>query len=143
MSTATRPAVPVHDFDCAVCGKRIEKPGDGRLVLNTHRAERAWIADARREHQRTIEFERGGLPKVVNLTESLADDGEYPVPWEPRHYGCYGVNGYEIELERITQWWQVADWTAHLLGARTWLRFTTWDTLLRHFAGLGADESPA
>lgn len=138
------PTQPVHDFDCAVCGKQIEKPGDGLLAARDDDATAAEFACEDREYERRHVVTADGLPEVCSLTSLLAEPDIGPVPWQAFHYKCRdGRFRYEIELERITQWWQVADWTAHLLETRSWLRYTDWYALLRHFAGLGAEESPA
>jgi hypothetical protein len=147
LAAATKRARPVHGFNCEECGKLIRKPGDGYLAVRYPDAIAAEFACEDREYENRHRVNADGLPVPPPRAILVADWPYRPdARWDAFHYRCHSDTDpglYVIEMERITEWWQVADWTAHLLGTRAWLKHTNWPELLRHFAGLGANESPA
>lgn len=72
----------------------------------------------------------------------LSDMLGYPEParWRLLHEGCpphLGEFTYQIPVGRLRSWWQLTDWTAHLMD-NDWLTATDWPLLLRNAArGIG------
>jgi hypothetical protein len=112
-----------------ICGRchAAVAPGSGFLGVSLSEVTRAERAEAAFNAKH---------PESATLQEVVAELPD-EVPWRSRHYACApkaDADAYQIDVDRLRTWADLAHWTAHLL-AKTWLTATDWDDILREAAG--------
>ena len=112
----------------AICGecRRVVADGDGYLCVR--------FGDIRRYWSEKAEWEEAHPGSMHRLAEILTMPDE--ITWRVYHVRCDpldGLDSYQIDVERIRTWRQLARWTSDLM-AKNWLAHSDWDHLLRGIA---------
>ncbi len=128
--TDVRPEIEVV---CSLCREPIQARGgalgiDLDKVLAAERAQYVFEESHSDGHGGTF----SSLGDLLALPPSVA--------WQAWHWGCNpdaDALVYEVPVEHMRTWRQVANWTAHLME-KSWLPHSTWGDILRALAS-GSD----
>jgi hypothetical protein len=91
-------------------------------------------ADIQRYYRDLAEWHEAHPGEVHTVHELMAQPDE--ITWRVYHDQCDPwpeQDGYQIDVERIRSWQDLARWTSDLM-AKNWLADSDWDGLLRELA---------
>lgn len=112
----------------AICERCREAIGDGAGFLCVR------YEDINRYRREMAEWEQAHPGDAHTIAEVIAMPDE--IAWRVYHDRCDpwpGKDAYQIDVERIRTWQQLARWTADLM-VKNWLADSDWDDLLRELA---------
>ncbi|MFJ3793837.1 hypothetical protein [Kitasatospora sp. NPDC090091] len=123
-------SAPTHDLlmICDTCGKDIADGQGDIWVKNSDLTDRRTALREWKERHATESDGGWYTPKQLLERPQL-------VRWRVTHNhgGCdddIEAGAYSLEVHRCRTWPALVNWTAHLLGTKTWLKDTDWNKVL-------------